>query len=63
MHEAWHVSVLVFTLLAAAGLAVVLLGPLVFGTAPPGLRRARPFVGVVTGVAVVLLVVEWLAVH
>ena len=62
-HEVWHVLVLV-TVLAGAGAAVLLvLAPLLFEAPPPGLTRARPLLVAVIAVAVTLLVVEWLAVH
>jgi len=63
LHELWHVAVLATVLLAAAGLAIVLLAPLVFDPPPPGLAGARPVVYVVTGLAMVLLVAEWTAIH
>ena len=62
-HEAWHILVLASTLFGAAGLAILVLAPLVFDTPPPGLARARPLVLALIGLAVVLLAMEWLAVH
>lgn len=62
-HELWHILVLTSTLFGAAGLAIVLLAPLVFDRPPPGLVRARPLVLALIGLAVVLLGVEWYAVH
>lgn len=63
LHELWHVAVLTSTLLAAAGLAIVLLAPLVFDPPPPGLVGARPLVLALAGVAATLLVAEWTAIH
>lgn len=59
----WHIAVLGSTLFAAAGVAIVVLGALVGGPLPPGHRRARPLVIGAAGVALVLLVAEWTAVH
>lgn len=63
LHELWHVTVLTSTLLAAAGLAIVLLAPLVFDPPPPGLLGARPLVLGLAVVAATLLVTEWTAIH
>ncbi len=63
MHQVWHVAVLGVTLFAAAGLAILLLAPLAFDEPPPGLGRARPLILGLVGVAVLLLLGEWLAVH
>ncbi len=63
LHELWHVTVLASTLFAAAGLAIVLLAPLVFDPPPPGLTGARALVFVLAGVAVLLLVAEWTTIH
>ena len=62
-HELWHITVLTTTLLAAAGLAIVGLAPLVFEATPPGVKRARPFVLILVVAAFALLVVEWQGVH
>ena len=62
-HEIWHVVVLASTLFAAAGLAIVLLAPLVFESPPPGLTRARPLVLGLVVAAALLLAAEWLGVH
>ena len=62
-HEIWHVTVLVVTLVAGSGLAIVLLAPLVLDSATPGLLRARPWVLAITGLAALLLGVEWLGIH
>ncbi len=63
LHELWHVTVLASTLFAAAGLALVLLAPLVFDPPPPGLIGARPLVFALAGMAAILLVAEWTAIH
>jgi hypothetical protein len=62
-HELWHVLVLGSTLFAAAGLAILVLAPLVFETPPPGMTRARPAIVGVIAAAAILLVVEWLGIH
>ena len=62
-HDLWHLVVLGSTLMGAAGLAILLLAPLVFEEPTPGLRQARPLVGGLVAVAAILLVVEWLGVH
>ncbi len=62
-HDLWHITVLGSTLFAAAGVAIVSLGPLLFETPPPGMVRARPIVLVLGAIAAVLLAVEWLGVH
>ena len=62
-HELWHVAVLSTTLLAAAGVGVLALAPLVFDSPPHGLRRSRPIVLGLVGVAAALLILEWLGVH
>lgn len=63
LHELWHVAVLASTLLGAAGTLVLLLAPLLFGETPAGVARARPLVVALVGVAGVILVMEWVAVH
>ena len=63
LHEAWHVLVLAVTLLAGAGMAIMLLAPLVFERTGPGLARARPYVIVGGVLATVLLLLEWQGVH
>ena len=63
MHQLWHITVLVVTLMAGAAVLVVTLAPLVFQSPPPGLRRARPAVAFLVAGAALLLVVEWLIVH
>lgn len=62
-HELWHVAVLASTLLGAAGALVLLLAPLLFEETPAGVARARPLVVALEGVAAVILVMEWVAVH
>jgi hypothetical protein len=62
-HELWHAVVLATTLVGGAGLAIVLLAPLVFEAPPPGLTRARPVLLGLIGAAAVLLLVEWRAMH
>lgn len=63
LHELWHIVVLAATLLAGAGLAIVLLAPLVFEPPPPGLAKARPLVLVLVGAAGLVFLVEWLVLH
>lgn len=62
-HELWHVTVLAVTLISGAALLIVLLAPFVFESPLPGLDRARPWVLAATGLAVVLLLVEWMGIH
>jgi len=62
-HDLWHLLVLGSTLIGAAGLAILLLAPLVFEEPPPGLRQARPLIGGLIALAALLLAVEWLGVH
>lgn len=55
--------ILLSVLIAAAGLAVVVLGPLLFEAPRPEFARARPW-SVGAGVlAVVLVAVEWFGAH
>jgi hypothetical protein len=61
--EIWDTLVLLVTLLAAAGIAILALAFLVFDSPPPGLVRARPYVGGLVGLALGLLVLEWTVVH
>lgn len=63
LHQLWHVTILASTLFAAAGLAIVVLAPLVFDPPPPGLMGARPLVFTLAGVAALLLMAEWTVVH
>jgi hypothetical protein len=51
------------TLMAGAAVALVLLGPLVFESPPPGLTKARPALLAFAGVTVLLLVLEWRVGH
>ena len=62
-HEVWHVTVLAAALFGGASVALVLLAPVVFDSAPEGFVRARPYLLGLGGLAAVLLAVEWLAVH
>jgi hypothetical protein len=62
-HEVWHVVVLTSTLIGAAGAGLLALAPLLFGETPAGLAKARPLVVALVGVAAIVLLVEWLAVH
>lgn len=55
--------VLTSTLFGAAGLAILLLGPLVFDSPPPGLTKARPVIVGLIVVAALALVLEWRGVH
>lgn len=61
MHQLLHISILVSTLLAAAGLALLLLWPLV-GDSPLPPATQRALVGLVV-VGAALLLVEWRFVH
>lgn len=63
VHEVWHVVVLAATLLAAGGLVILALAPLVFEAPPPGLMRARPVVFALAVFAALVLLVEWLLIH
>ncbi|HEU4480436.1 MAG TPA: hypothetical protein VFS18_01000 [Actinomycetota bacterium] len=62
-HDWWHLTVLGSTLMAAAGLGILVLTPLVFGETPPGLAKARPWVLASAAAAGMLLGAEWLGVH
>lgn len=62
-HEWWHMAVLGSTLFGAAGLALLLLVPIVFDEPPVGFERAKPFVSGSVAVAGLLLLAEWLGVH
>lgn len=62
-HDWWHLVVLGSTLMGAAGLGIMVLGPLIFDELPPGLEGARPLIWGLIFVAGVLLVSEWLLVH
>lgn len=61
MHEAVHVAVLVSTLCGAAAVALVLLWPVMAERPLP--RSTRALMGVLIGLAVASLVVEWVAIH
>ena len=56
-------AVLGSTLFAAAGVAILLLGAVLFDEPPPGLQRSRPIVLVTGLIALALLALEWLGVH
>ncbi|MBA2726110.1 MAG: hypothetical protein H0U53_08990 [Actinobacteria bacterium] len=62
-HVLWHLVVLGTTLLAAAGGAILFISPMVFEEAPRGLEQAKPYIWAVSGLAVVLLGLEWLTIH
>ncbi len=55
--------VLLGTLMGAASLGVLLLGPLIFDESPAGLRTARPFLIAAAAFAGLLIVLEWRGVH
>ena len=61
MHKLLHVSILVSTLLAAAGLALLLLWPLVGDSRLPAPTQ-KALMGLVL-LGALLLVVEWRFVH
>lgn len=61
MHELLHISILIGTLLAAAGLALLVLWPL-FGESRLPASTRNALVGLAV-VGAVLLVVEWSFVH
>lgn len=63
LHDLWHVVLLGAALLAAGGISILLLAPLVFDSPPAGLIKARPLVLVVVGIAGLVLLSEWLLVH
>jgi hypothetical protein len=62
-HELWHILVLASTLFGAAGAVLLLLAPLVFGSTPPGLVRARPIIVGLVALAAAVFLGEWLVVH
>lgn len=61
MHELLHISILVSTLLGAAGLALLVLWPLVADSQLPAATR-RVLIGLVA-LGALLLLVEWRFVH
>ena len=63
LHRLWHVLILLTTLAAATGLALVALGPILFDPPPPARRRGRLAIAALAVVAALLLGVEWLFVH
>ena len=63
MEQAIHVFLLVMTLMAGAAVALVVMGPLLFESPPPGLTRARPALLAFAAVSLLLLVLEWKVGH
>lgn len=55
--------ILLAVLVAAASMAVVVLGPLLFEVPRPELARARPWALGATVLAVVLVAAEWFGAH
>jgi hypothetical protein len=51
------------TLFAAAGVAILGLGSLIWDETPPGVAKARPLILGLVLLAGVLLIVEWTGVH
>ena len=51
------------TLFAAAGVAILALGALIWDEIPLGVAKARPAILVLVGLAGLLLALEWLGVH
>lgn len=62
-HNWWHLVVLGTTLFGAAGLGILVLSKLIFEDLPPGLSRWAGLVWWLVGMALVLLLVEWLGIH
>lgn len=62
-HDLWHIAVLGSTLMAAAGVALLALSPLIFEERPPGLARGGVLVIGLVALAAILLIVEWLGIH
>jgi hypothetical protein len=62
-HDLWHIAVLGSTLMAAAGVALLALSPLIFEERPPGLAKGRALVIGLVILAAILLAVEWLGIH
>ena len=61
MHELLHVGILVTTVAGVAGLALLLLWPLVVDTPLPA--ASRTLLGVLVVIAGVLFLLEWRVVH
>lgn len=61
MHELLHLAILTSTLLGAAGLVLLVVWPLM-SESPLG-RPTKIALGVLVGVAVALLLIEWRYVH
>jgi hypothetical protein len=57
------VVVLVAALLGGAAAALLLLAPVVFEEMPGRLRESRPLLLSLVGLALVLLLLEWLVIH
>jgi hypothetical protein len=62
-HDLWHIAVLGTTLFAAAGVAILALGSLLWDDTPLGVAKARFFILALVGLAGVLITLEWLGVH
>jgi hypothetical protein len=62
-HDLWHIAVLGSTLFAAAGVAILALGSLIWDETPPGVTKARPLILGLVAIAGILLVAEWTGVH
>ena len=54
-----HTALLVLVLLVGAALAIVALAPLLFGSVPTGVRRARPWIVAAAILVAVLVLGEW----
>ena len=62
-HDLWHIAVLGATLFAAAGVAILTLGSLLWDDTPLGVAKAKFFILGLVGLAGVLIALEWLGVH
>ena len=62
-HALWHVFVLAAALLAAAGVLILLLGPLIFPAPQQGPRRGRLVAWALVGLGALVVVAEWQLVH
>jgi hypothetical protein len=61
VHEALHIAILATTLVGGAGLAMVLVWPVIFDTPlPPTTRRGLL---ALVGIGLLLFLVEWQVVH
>jgi hypothetical protein len=63
LHRLWHALLLAMVLLAAAGVALALLGPLLSEGRSRRAVRSRAGLLALAGAAGIVLVVEWLVVH